>query len=263
MKRGSGTMSSCARRRRSALPSGSIKATVLIETILASFEMDEILYELRDHSAGLNCGRWDYIFSFIKKFSSDPQAVLPDRAQVTMTTHFMRSYSKLAIKTCHKRNVHAMGGMSAYIPDQDRSGGQRKSHRASAGRQGARGQRRPRRHLGGASRPGARGDGDLRPPDAASPIRFQSSCRITTPTADDLLQVPDGTDYRGRTETERRRRPRLPGGVAARHRLRAALQPDGRRSDRGDQPRAAVAVDTQPARNSATDAWWTRRWSRP
>src|SRR5664279_3900097 len=98
------------------LPKGSIKGTVLIETILASFEMDEILYELREHSAGLNCGRWDYIFSFIKKFSNDPHAVLPDRAQVTMATHFMRSYSKLAIKTCHRRKVHAMGGMSAYIP---------------------------------------------------------------------------------------------------------------------------------------------------
>lgn len=98
------------------IPHGSIKATVLIETILASFEMDEILYELRDHSAGLNCGRWDYIFSFIKKFANDSHAVLPDRAQVTMTTHFMRSYSKLAIKTCHKRDVHAMGGMSAFIP---------------------------------------------------------------------------------------------------------------------------------------------------
>ena len=98
------------------LPQGSIKGTVLIETILASFEMDEILYELREHSAGLNCGRWDYIFSFIKKFSNDPHAVLPDRGQVTMATHFMRSYSKLAIKTCHRRNVHAMGGMSAYIP---------------------------------------------------------------------------------------------------------------------------------------------------
>jgi malate synthase len=95
---------------------GSIKATVLIETILASFEMDEILYELRQHSAGLNCGRWDYIFSFIKKFANDPHAVLPDRGQVTMATHFMRSYSKLAIKTCHRRKVHAMGGMSAYIP---------------------------------------------------------------------------------------------------------------------------------------------------
>jgi malate synthase len=98
------------------MPRGTIKATVLIETILATFEMDEILHELREHSAGLNCGRWDYIFSFIKKFSLDPHAVLPDRAQVTMKTHFMRSYSKLAIKTCHRRNVHAMGGMSAYIP---------------------------------------------------------------------------------------------------------------------------------------------------
>jgi len=95
---------------------GSIRATVLIETILAAFEMDEILYELREHSAGLNCGRWDYIFSFIKKFSHDPQAVLPDRGQVTMTTHFLRSYSKLLIRTCHKRNIHAMGGMAAFIP---------------------------------------------------------------------------------------------------------------------------------------------------
>ena len=98
------------------LQQGTIRGTVLIETILASFEMDEILHELRDHSAGLNCGRWDYIFSFIKKFSNDGRALLPDRAQVTMTTHFMRSYSKLAIKTCHRRNAHAMGGMSAYIP---------------------------------------------------------------------------------------------------------------------------------------------------
>jgi malate synthase len=103
-------------RSKLGVPQGSIKATVLIETILAAFEMDEILYELRDHSAGLNCGRWDYIFSFIKKFAGDPSLLLPDRAQVTMTTHFMRSYSKLAIKTCHRRNVRAMGGMSALIP---------------------------------------------------------------------------------------------------------------------------------------------------
>ncbi len=98
------------------LPPNSIKATVLIETILATFEMDEILYELRDHSAGLNCGRWDYIFSYIKKFAASQNIMLPDRAQMTMTTHFMRSYSKLAIKTCHRRNVSAMGGMSALIP---------------------------------------------------------------------------------------------------------------------------------------------------
>jgi malate synthase len=99
-----------------AIPAGSIKATVLIETILATFEMDEILWELKDHSAGLNCGRWDYIFSFIKKFAGDKSVLLPDRGQVTMTTHFMRSYSKLAIKTCHRRKVSAMGGMSAFIP---------------------------------------------------------------------------------------------------------------------------------------------------
>jgi malate synthase len=98
------------------VPQGSIKATCLIETILASFEMDEILYELREHSAGLNCGRWDYIFSFIKKLAGDEKMLLPDRGQVTMTTHFMRSYSLLCIKTCHRRQVSAMGGMSALIP---------------------------------------------------------------------------------------------------------------------------------------------------
>ncbi len=95
---------------------GSIRATVLIETILATFEVDEILYELRDHSAGLNCGRWDYIFSAIKKLRNLPEFIYPDRAQVTMTTHFMRSYSLLVIKTCHRRGIHAMGGMSAFIP---------------------------------------------------------------------------------------------------------------------------------------------------
>ncbi len=98
------------------IPRGAIKATVLIETILAAFEMDEILYELRDHSSGLNCGRWDYIYSFIKKFAEDPKAVMPDRAQVTMTTHFLRSYSQLLIQICHRRKVHAMGGMAAQIP---------------------------------------------------------------------------------------------------------------------------------------------------
>ncbi len=98
------------------VPKGTIKATVLIETITAAFEMDEILYELRDHSAGLNCGRWDYIFSFIKKLARDPKAVMPDRASVTMTAHFLRSYSLLVIKTCHQRGVHAMGGMAAQIP---------------------------------------------------------------------------------------------------------------------------------------------------
>ena len=98
------------------IPRGTIRATVLVETILAAFEMDEILYELREHSAGLNAGRWDYIFSVIKKFSKYPQFVMPDRVQVTMTTHFLRSYCLLLIQTCHRREIHAMGGMAAQIP---------------------------------------------------------------------------------------------------------------------------------------------------
>ncbi|MEQ1789463.1 MAG: malate synthase A [Rickettsiales bacterium] len=98
------------------LSKGTIKATVLIETIVAAFEMDEILYELKDYCVGLNCGRWDYIFSFIKKFSKYPDFVLPDRSAVTMTTHFLRTYSLLLIQTTHKRGAFAMGGMSAFIP---------------------------------------------------------------------------------------------------------------------------------------------------
>ncbi|PCH93992.1 MAG: malate synthase A [Bacteroidetes bacterium] len=95
---------------------GTIKATVLIETILASFEIDEILWELKNHSAGLNCGRWDYIFSFIKRFRNHPEFLFPDRASITMTADFMRAYSLLVIQTCHKRGAHAIGGMAAQIP---------------------------------------------------------------------------------------------------------------------------------------------------
>lgn len=98
------------------IPQGSIKATVLVETITASFQIDEILFELKEHSSGLNCGRWDYIFSFIKKFRNLPQFIVPDRDQVTMTSPFMSAYSKRVIKICHKRNVHAIGGMAAQIP---------------------------------------------------------------------------------------------------------------------------------------------------
>jgi malate synthase len=98
------------------IPHGSVKATVLIETIPAAFEMDEILYELRDHSAGLNAGRWDYIFSMIKCFRERSDMVLPDRNKVTMTVPFMRAYTDLLVKTCHRRGAHAMGGMAAFIP---------------------------------------------------------------------------------------------------------------------------------------------------
>ncbi len=101
------------------VPQGSIRATVLIENILVAFEMDEVLYELRDHMAGLNAGRWDYIFSAIKKFRHRRDFVLPDRGQVTMTVPFMRAYAELLVKTCHRRGAHAMGGMAAFIPSRD------------------------------------------------------------------------------------------------------------------------------------------------
>jgi malate synthase len=99
------------------LPVGTIRATVLIETILAAFEMDEILWELRDHASGLNAGRWDYLFSMIKKFHMDPAMVLPDRAQLTMAVPFMRAYTELLVRTCHQRDAHAIGGMAAFIPN--------------------------------------------------------------------------------------------------------------------------------------------------
>lgn len=105
--------------RELGIPYGMTKATVLIETITAAFEMDEILYELRDHAVGLNCGRWDYIFSYLKKMRNMPSFILPDRSQVTMMSPFMRAYSLLVIQTCHRRNAHAIGGMAAQIPIKD------------------------------------------------------------------------------------------------------------------------------------------------
>ena len=107
----------CFAQEKLSIPKGTIRATVLIETIFAAFEMDEILYELRDHASGLNAGRWDYIFSIIKKFQKSPNHLLPDRGLVTMTVPFMRAYCDLLVQTCHKRGAHAMGGMSAFIPN--------------------------------------------------------------------------------------------------------------------------------------------------
>lgn len=109
----------CMAQDEIGIPRGTIRSTVLLETILAAFEMEEILYEMREHSAGLNLGRWDYIFSFIKKFQKYPEFVLPDRGLVTMATHFLHSASLLLIQTCHKRGAHAMGGMMAQIPVKD------------------------------------------------------------------------------------------------------------------------------------------------
>jgi malate synthase len=179
-------------QRELGIPVGTIRATVLIETILAAFEMDEILFELRDHSAGLNCGRWDYIFSFIKRFRKRPQMVLPDRAQVTMTTHFLRSYSLLAVKTCHRRGAPAIGGMAAQIPIKDDG----VANGLALGKVRADKQREANDGHDGTW---------VAHPGLVEIARQQFDAVMTTPnqihrrrddvlvTADDLLQVPKGT----------------------------------------------------------------------
>jgi malate synthase len=172
------------------IPRGTIRATVLIETILATFEMDEILFELREHSAGLNCGRWDYIFSFIKKFRDRPDFLLPDRATVTMDRHFLRSYVDLLVATCHRRSIHAMGGMAAQIPLKDPAASERASEKirqdklreVKAGHDGT-----------WVAHPGLVGIAKevfdrLMP--AANQINVARPARNVT--AADLLQVPDG-----------------------------------------------------------------------
>jgi malate synthase len=179
-------------QREMGIPQGTIKATVLIETILAAFEMDEILYELREHSAGLNCGRWDYIFSFIKKFNKYPEFVLPDRAQVTMTTHFLRSYSLLAIQTCHRRKAHAIGGMAAQIPIKNDPA----ANAAALGKVVADKQREAGDGHDGTwvAHPGlvaiAKEAFDAKMPGANQIDRLREDVHVT---AADLLQVPKGT----------------------------------------------------------------------
>jgi malate synthase len=170
---------------------GTIKATVLIETILAAFEMDEILYELREHAAGLNCGRWDYIFSFIKKFRNRPDFLLPDRATVTMERHFLKSYVDLLIQTCHRRGAHAMGGMAAQIPIRDDAQANQvamarvradKLREARAGHDGT-----WIAHPGLATIAREPFDEVMRGPNQLSVLREDVSV-----TADDLLRIPHG-----------------------------------------------------------------------
>lgn len=174
------------------VPQGTIKATVLIETITAVFEMDEILFELREHSAGLNCGRWDYIFSFIKKFRSRPDFVMPDRSQVGMTSHFLDSYSQLAIKTCHNRGAHAMGGMAAQIPiknDPQASEAALNKVRADKERESSNG------HDGTwVAHPGLVGLAmDIFDRNMTTPNQIHRKRLDVNVTRDDLLKVPAGT----------------------------------------------------------------------
>lgn len=181
-----------AAQERLGIPRGSIRATVLIETILAAFEMDEILYELREHSAGLNCGRWDYIFSIIKKFRQRPGFVMPDRDQVTMATHGMRSYSLLAIRTCHGRGAHAIGGMAAQIPvKDDPEANERALTRVREDKEREAGDGHDGTWV---AHPGlvpvARAAFDARMPEPHQIARKREDVRVT---AGDLLAVPQGT----------------------------------------------------------------------
>ena len=165
------------------IPQGTIRATVLIETLPAAFEMEEILYELRDHSSGLNAGRWDYIFSYIKTFAAPRRRVRAagPRADVTMTTPFMRAYTELLVSTCHRRGAHAIGGMAAFVPNKADPAGHRAGAGQGEGGQGARGRRRLRRLLGGAPRPGADLHDGVRPRcSATGRTSWTSSVRTCT-----------------------------------------------------------------------------------
>ena len=225
------------------IPRGSIKATVLIETILAAFEMEEILYELREHSAGLNAGRWDYIFSVIKKFR-EADFVLPDRAQVTMAVPFMRAYTDLLVKTTHRRGAHAIGGMAAFIPSRKdpevneialakvREDKERESGNGFDGTWVAHPDLVPvaREIFDGVL--GRRAE-----PGRATTRRRERQCRRVA-----RLRDPGRRGDRGRAAHERLRRRPLPARLAQRHRRGRDRQPDGGRCDRGDLALAGLAV---------------------
>ena len=230
------------------IPRGTIRATVLIETIPAAFEMDEILYELRDHSAGLNAGRWDYLFSIIKKFRTRGRDfVLPERNAVTMTAPFMRAYTELLVQTCHKRGAFAMGGMAAFIP----------SRRDPEVNEVALTKVRD-------DKTREAGDGfdgswvahpDLVPVckevfdsvlgSEAQPAR-QAAARRRRHRRGPALGVQDPRrDHRGGPAEQHQRRPPVPGRLAGRQRCGRHLQPDGGRGHRGDLPLPDLAVDPQ------------------
>jgi malate synthase len=180
-----------AAQQELGMPQGTIKATVLIETILAAFEMDEILFEMRAHMAGLNCGRWDYIFSYIKKFRNRPDFVLPDRSTLTMDRPFLKSYVDLLIKTCHRRGAHAMGGMAAQIPIRDDAQANElamnkvradKQREAEAGHDGT-----------WIAHPGLAATAYLAFDSSRSPNQLHVSRDAVRVRAADLLQVPPGS----------------------------------------------------------------------
>ncbi len=231
------------------IPQGTIRATVLIETISAAFEMDEILYELRDHSAGLNCGRWDYIFSFIKKFRCHPKFTLPERGGITMEQPFLRSYVELLIHTCHKRGIHAMGGMAAQIPIRDDPDAneeamervrQDKLREVRAGHDGT-----WVAHPGLVPIAKAVFDEYMKRPNQIRYAR-QADSRINE---NDLIEIPLGRIYRRGIRSQCRRCIAVHRVVASRQRMCPDLQPDGRCRDRRNLSGADLAVD--PIQRSA------------
>ncbi len=229
-------------QERLGLPAGTIKATVLIETLPAAFEMDEILWELRQHSSGLNCGRWDYIFSAIKTLCEDPAWVLPDRAQVTMEQPFLRAYSQLLVKTCHRRGVHAMGGMAAQIPLKDAARNEQALEKVRADKR----REVETGHDGTwvahpALVPVARAIFDAGMPTAHQIHRKREDVRVTP---DDLLRVPEGQ------RTEAGLRANLRVGVQY---IEAWLR------GQGCVPLAGLMEDAATAEIARTQVWqWLR-----
>ena len=236
------------------IPVGTIKVTVLIETLPAAFEMDEILYELRDHIVGLNCGRWDYIFSSIKTLQNDPVFVLPDRGQVTMEAPFLRAYTQLLIKTCHRRGAFAMGGMAAQIPIKDDPGRQRERDGQGARRQAPRSARRARRHVGRASGAGRDCQAGVRRGHARSRTS-STGCARTSSRTRSAARAAGRHAHRGGASAEHSRRHSVPRSLARRPGRGTDLQPDGRRRDRRDLAHADLAMDQ--ARREA--GRWPRR----
>ena len=227
------------------IPQGTVKATCLIETLPAAFEMDEFLHELRQHSAGLNCGRWDYIFSFIKKRAEDRAAILPDRGEVTMDKAFLAAYVTLLIDTCHRRGVHAMGGMAAQIPIKGDDARNAAGAREGEGGQAPRGHERSRRHVGRAPRTRPDREGRLRcaPEDEEpAPRPSRPRRRRSDRPRSSSSRTPAGARIRG-PPSQHSRRHSVPRGVASWSGLRPDLRPHGRRGDGGDFARPGLAVD--------------------
>ena len=215
---------------------------LLIETILAAFEMDEILYELRDHSAGLNCGRWDYIFSFIKVFRNHKQFMLPDRSQVTMDRDFLKAVRRrLLIQTCHRRNIHAMGGMAAQIPIKNDP----EANETALAKVRADKLREVRAGHDGTwvAHPGLVAIAkDIFDEHMKTPNQISVKREDVHITQADLLKVPKGRDLPTGAAPEYRRRHSVSGIVVARQRLCADLQSVGRRRDRRDFAHAGLAL---------------------